>query len=133
MTEKIDSVDGNQILNHQVPRFKVGQTVVRYIEHQRPMMEMMVDKIEGGLVHCSAKVDRKYVQIPGLPEPPAEGSWITGWTFDEESGIEEDEDLQWGRKYGQTGSWIEPKEASDDEVGVQEGEAQSSTGSGSTE
>lgn len=29
-----------------------------------------------------------------------------GWSFDRETGVEEDEDLQWGVKYGRTGSYL---------------------------
>lgn len=32
-----------------------------------------------------------------------------GWQFDRETGVEEDEVLQWGVKYGRTGSRIVPK------------------------
>lgn len=31
------------------------------------------------------------------------------WTFDRKTGAEEDEDLQWGVKYGRTGSTLYPE------------------------
>lgn len=61
-----------------------GDSVTRYISSARIPMALKVTKVTDTLIECGP------------------------WTFDRETGMEEDADLSWGRHYGQTGSWIEP-------------------------
>lgn len=56
-----------------------GDTVVRLLA-ERVEMELLVDKVDEQLIHCGA------------------------WTFDRVTGIEEDEELGWGVKFGASGS-----------------------------
>lgn len=64
-------------------RFEEGQKVMRYLSSARIPMPLIVTKVHEGLVWCGP------------------------WTFDDETGAEEDEELGWGRSQGITGSWIE--------------------------
>lgn len=64
-------------------RFQEGQKVMRYLSSARIPMPMTVTKVYEGLVFCGS------------------------WTFDDETGIEEDPELGWGRATGITGSCIE--------------------------
>lgn len=75
--------DNKMVTNEgkEVPYPKVGDTVIRLLAGQIPM-ELTVTKVDDELIHCGA------------------------WTFDAEMGIEVDEDLGWGPKYGFTGSYI---------------------------
>lgn len=70
-------------------RFQEGQKVMRYLSAAKIPMPLKVTKVHEGLVICGP------------------------WTFDDETGVEEDAELGWGRDAGITGSWIE-------EVGEQE-------------
>jgi hypothetical protein len=60
---------------------KEGDTVVRMLGGTIPM-ELKVTKIHEGLIHCGS------------------------WTFDQETGVEEDAHLGWGRGFGVTGSFL---------------------------
>ena len=64
-------------------RFEEGQKVMRYLSAARIPMPMIVTRVHEGLVHCAA------------------------WTFDDETGVEEDPELGYGRSFGRTGSIIE--------------------------
>lgn len=64
-------------------RFQEGQKVMRYISASRIPMPTVVTKVHEGLVWCGP------------------------WTFDDETGIEEDAELGFGRASGITGSWLE--------------------------
>lgn len=64
---------------------KEGDTVKRLLAEQLPM-ELKVCKVTEKLIYCG----------PWEPEQC--------WTFDRETGIEEDPDLGWGVKAGVTGS-----------------------------
>jgi hypothetical protein len=61
---------------------KAGDVVKRMLAGSVPM-ELMVESVDDTLIHCKG-----------------------GWTFGRETGAEEDEDLQWGKKYGRTGSFL---------------------------
>lgn len=56
-------------------------------------MQMVVREIKSGLIVCDA------VQADG-------SVFLGGWTFDPATGAEEDPDLEWGVKYGATGSFL---------------------------
>ena len=72
---------------------KVGDRVMRYLGGETGVsMLMEVTAIDDNLVTCAA------VQAGGL--------FRGGWTFDRNSGVEEDHGLQWGVKFGITGSYI---------------------------
>lgn len=64
-------------------RFQEGQKVMRYLSAARIPMAMIVTKVHEGLVFCGP------------------------WTFDDESGIEEDAEIGWGVSSGVTGSYLE--------------------------
>lgn len=70
---------------------KVGDKVVR-VMGGTVRMNMVVREVGELLLTCDA-IDRDTGKI-------IKG----GWTFDRMTGIEEDADLQWGIKYGRTGS-----------------------------
>lgn len=56
-------------------------------------MKMVVTSIENSIITCAALQD--------------DGSTFNGgWTFDESTLAEIDEDLKWGPKYGVTGSFL---------------------------
>jgi len=63
---------------------KVGDEVTRMLAGVLPM-KLKITKIENGLIYCG------------------------NWTFDLETGMEEDECLHFGRKYGFTGSFLVEK------------------------
>lgn len=66
-------------------KIKVGDTIIRLLAESVPM-ELKVTEIDDELIYCGPKGE--------------------GWTFDRVSGIEVDDDLGWGPKYGRTGSRI---------------------------
>lgn len=70
-------------------RFQEGQKIIRYLSSARIPMPLTVTKVHEGLVMCGP------------------------WTFDDETGVEEDAELGWGAAAGITGSWIE--EATEEE------------------
>lgn len=73
---------------------KVGDRVHRRMGHDGPTMEMQVVKVTDDLIECGA------VNKDGSIEK-------LGWTFDRETGVEEDEELGWGKKFGVTGTYLE--------------------------
>lgn len=69
---------------------KPGDRVTRLLAGTKPML-MEVISVKGDLLTCGAV----------LPD----GQVFRGdWTFDRNSGVEEDHELQWGIKFGRTGS-----------------------------
>src|SRR6267142_273415 len=77
---------------------KVGDKVIRSIG-QAPKsvkMTMVVKAKDDKMIVCSA-LQPNGSEVHG------------GWTFDLKTGAEEDEYLEWGVKYGATGSFIESK------------------------
>lgn len=70
---------------------KPGDKVIRLLCGVK--MQMVVTNVENGLITVDA-LDPKFGQISG------------GWTFDVETGVEEDADLEWGVKFGRTGSYL---------------------------
>jgi uncharacterized membrane protein YgcG len=73
---------------------KVGDTVTRMLAGT-VAMEMKVIKLDEKLIYCGAT-------RPGAPPVTADDCW----TFDRETGVEEDDLLKWGVKYGATGSYL---------------------------
>lgn len=65
---------------------KVGDVVVRKISSDEVLMQLKVTHVTEDKVVCGA------------------------WEFDRETGVEIDEDLHWGPKYGRTGSYIQPQD-----------------------
>lgn len=66
---------------------KPGDLVIRKLAGKLPMT-MIVREVTDTLIICDTKDCRG------------------GWTFDRKTGIEEDEDLQWGVRWGRTGSFL---------------------------
>jgi len=62
---------------------KPGDTVTRMLSSARIPMTLIVEKVENGVITCKG-----------------------GWTFDVKTGAEIDDDLQWGPKWGATGSQL---------------------------
>lgn len=60
---------------------KVGDEVTRMLAGVLPM-KLHITKIENGLIHCG------------------------DWTFDEKTGVEEDQELGWGIRFGHSGSFL---------------------------
>ena len=79
---------------------QVGDIVARYLGDGKKFMNMRVLRIdkEKELVHCAA-IDK---------DTGAEAA--LGWTFDLRTGAEVDEDLEWGPRWGITGSYIKKEE-----------------------
>jgi phage baseplate assembly protein gpV len=73
-------------------KLKSGDRVLRIIGGKIPM-NMLVRKIENGLIYCEA------VDSPGWKDDEL-------WTFEEGTWVEYDPDLKWGSKYGATGSYL---------------------------
>jgi hypothetical protein len=82
---------------------KVGDRVDRY-HGSGFFMEMEVVEIRGNLLVCAAVHKDKDGKDDGL--------FKGRWTFDRNSGVEEDDDLHWGIKYGATGTYLKLKEKS---------------------
>lgn len=61
---------------------KIGDTVTRMLAGKLPQ-KMVVAEVNESLITCGG-----------------------GWTFDRATGVEEDEYLQWGVKFGRTGSYL---------------------------
>jgi hypothetical protein len=61
---------------------KVGDRVGRQMGNDGPIMWLTVTDVDEEIIHCNL------------------------WTFDRETGAEIDDKLQWGPKYGRTGSFI---------------------------
>ena len=61
---------------------KPGDTVTRMLAGTVPVV-CTVEKVEDGIVYMAG-----------------------GWTFDQLTGIEEDEELGWGVRFGYTGSFL---------------------------
>lgn len=72
---------------------KEGDRFKRHMGHNGPIMEMQVIKTDDTLIHARAV---------GGPD---------GYTFDRRTGAEEDEYLQWGIKFGATGTYISKENA----------------------
>ena len=72
---------------------KVGDKVNRKMGNSGPKMLMVVEKIDDKLIYCNAAEN---------PLPPSAEKWM----FDIETGIEEDEELGWGRRFGKTGTFL---------------------------
>jgi hypothetical protein len=66
---------------------KAGDRVTRVMGGSI-IMELLVTRVDDHLIHCGG-----------------------GWTFDRETGIEEDEELGWGVRFGLTGSRLVPQES----------------------
>jgi hypothetical protein len=73
-------------------KLKPGDKVIRLIGNKVPV-EMIVRKVEGGLIYCEAS------DAPGWADEEL-------WTFEQLTGIEYDPDLHWGSKWGATGSYL---------------------------
>ena len=73
---------------------KVGDGVIRRMGADGPPSKMKVMAVTDKLLICAA---------PGTEEWPLDQLW----TFDRETGIEEDEQLGWGRKFGVTGTYLQ--------------------------
>jgi len=71
---------------------KVGDRVTRFIGQGVMMMEMEVIKVNETTIECAHVAGDHLVKL--------------GWMFDRESGAEEDDDLEWGVKFGRTGTYI---------------------------
>lgn len=83
---------------------KVGDKVTRFLGGSRGVkMPMIVTKVDRNIITCGA------VEKDGTVA-------AHGWTFDRDTGAEEDADLMWGVKFGRTGSYI-MMEVIDDENG----------------
>lgn len=75
---------------------KVGDRIDRY-HGGGFMIEMEVTEITDKLLICAAVSAQ-------------DGSLFYGeWAFDRETGMEEDDDLHWGVKYGKTGTYLKEK------------------------
>lgn len=61
---------------------KVGDTVTRMLAGKIPM-KVVITQVDDNLITCAG-----------------------GWTFDRNTGVEEDEYLEWGVKFGVTGSYL---------------------------
>lgn len=83
---------------------KAGDRVDRYLGGDKFFMEMEVVEIRGNLLVCAAVHREKDGTITGL--------FRGGWTFDRKTGVEEDDDMEWGVKYGATGTYLKLKEKS---------------------
>lgn len=72
---------------------KRGDRVVRLLAETSPQ-QLYVVKVDERLIYAalSDSVD------------PDDGTGAPVWTFDRATGVEEDDDLQWGMRYGITGS-----------------------------
>lgn len=68
---------------------EIGQQFTRMLGGKLPMT-MKVKEIEGDVISCNA-LDAGEDVI---------------WTFDRKTGMEIDEDLQWGPQFGVTGSFL---------------------------
>lgn len=77
------------------PKLKPGDHVIRMLGGKLPM-EMVIRKIENGLIYCEA------ADSPGWPDSEL-------WRFEELTGAEYDPDLKWGSEWGATGSFLVPK------------------------
>jgi hypothetical protein len=71
---------------------KPGDRVRRVLAEQVPM-DLYVVKVDERLI---------YGALSGSVDPDKSSGSV--WTFDRATGIEEDEDLGWGMRYGTTGS-----------------------------
>lgn len=79
---------------------KPGDKITRLISDRKIPMEMVVVKIEDGLIHCDT------TQFGGTGVI-SDGHY---WTFDPTSGAEVDDDLMWGPLWGRTGSFLAEEE-----------------------
>jgi beta-lactamase class D len=68
---------------------KVGDVITRMLGGKLPM-RMEVVKVSEDLITCNS----------------ADDGFAGGWTFDRKTGVEEDADLQWGVRFGHTGSYL---------------------------
>lgn len=75
---------------------KVGDPFIRLLAGSIPM-EMIVTKIENESLFARAK---------NLSYESSSCNDEADWQFDRKTGVEIDEDLHWGPKYGVTGSFI---------------------------
>ena len=75
---------------------KVGDRVDRY-HGSGYFMQMEVVEIKDNILVCAA------VHPGGI-------LFRGGWTFNRDTGAEEDMDLGWGQKYGVTGTYLKLKE-----------------------
>lgn len=80
-------------------RFTKGQHVTQYLSSARIPRDMVVINVHEGLVLCQI-ADQAMSTALGYPV----------WTFDDETGVEEDATFGWGVATGITGSTIEEKE-----------------------
>lgn len=72
-----------------------GDIATRMLAGTIPM-DLKIAKIHEGLVFC----------VPPADDNPYNIDEYNGWTFDQETGVEEDAELGWGKNYGVTGSII---------------------------
>lgn len=77
---------------------KVGEEVDRQMGDGGPLMRMVVVKVTDDRIYCDAAKDRPMLNSA----EPIEDHW----QFDRETGVEEDERLGWGMKFGVTGSYL---------------------------
>lgn len=75
---------------------KPGDRVLRIIGQVYPM-KMIVVTVDDNYVHCNADNGKG-----GGALPPG----VELWKFDRDTGAEEDEQLEWGVKFGATGSQL---------------------------
>jgi hypothetical protein len=76
---------------------KVGDRVDRY-HGDGFFMEMEIVEIKDHLLVCAAVL------------PDNQGLVKGGWTFDINTGAEEDVELEWGVSFGRTGTYLKLKE-----------------------
>lgn len=81
---------------------KEGDKVVRLIGGGKVWMTMRVVKVTEDRIICAAD---------NPPAPIPDEALDELWQFDKATGVEEDEYLGWGVKFGVTGSYIKPAQA----------------------
>lgn len=74
-------------------KLKVGDNPTRIMAGLK--MKMVVRTVTDKTLVCDAITEKG-------------GVFRGGWTFDRETGMEIDDDLDWGPKYGRSGSYLEP-------------------------
>lgn len=82
-----------------MPNFRdltAGCIVTRMLAGTIPQ-KMVVRLVDDDYIYCAAEGFGEFDEKTG--------EW-TGWKFDRDTGVEEDEELGWGKKFGLTGSFL---------------------------
>lgn len=88
---------------------KVGDRVTRMMGDNKKFMDMVVVRVGDRYLWCAPNPTGEPVSAEQIAkyEAASQEQVDALWKFDRDIGVEEDDDLKWGRSWGVTGTYLE--------------------------